>query len=73
MKKTKDKTESGPTFYQTPNGKFLPSVYASALGRYYFNGGSFDMPRQQMYMPLDVVNANGGPIYPQNPLLNKGL
>jgi hypothetical protein len=70
MKKKDDKTESGPTFYQTPNGKFLPSVYASALGRYYPYGGTFDMPRQQMYMPLDHVNANGGPIYPFNPLIN---
>jgi len=64
MKKKNDKTEAGPTFYRTPNGKFLPSVYASALGRYYPYGGTFDMPRQQMYMPLDHVNAEGGPIEP---------
>lgn len=68
MKKTKDKTESGPTFYQTPNGKFLPSVYASALGRYYPYGGTFDMPRQQMYMPLDHVNAGGGYLAPILPM-----
>ena len=73
MKKTKDKTESGPTFYQTPNGKFLPSVYASALGRYYPYGGTFDMPRQQMYMPLDHVNAKGGYLAPILPMhFNKG-
>jgi hypothetical protein len=68
MKKTKDKTESGPTFYQTPNGKFLPSVYASALGRYYPYGGTFDMPRQQMYMPLDHVTAKGGYLAPILPM-----
>ena len=68
MKKKDDKTEAGPTFYQTPNGKFLPSVYASALGRYYPYGGTFDMPRQQMYMPLDHVTAKGGYLAPILPM-----
>jgi hypothetical protein len=68
MKKTKDKTESGPTFYQTARGKLLPSVYASALGRYYPYGGTFDMPRQQMYMPLDHVTAKGGYLAPILPM-----
>ena len=49
MKKKDDKTESGPTFYQTPNGKFLPSVYASALGRYYPLGGKMGETSSQWY------------------------
>lgn len=87
---------------KTNHGKLLPSVYASALGNYYSNGGqfssayslpedsfkqggdnlhnsiyasslaqypalykyggSFDTPRQQMYMPLDNIERYGGSI-----------
>jgi hypothetical protein len=40
------------------------SVYASSPAQYpalYKYGGSFQLPRQQMYMPLDHVERYGGP------------
>jgi hypothetical protein len=36
--------DGGPLNDRTNNGKFLNSVYASALGNYYANGGQFTQP-----------------------------
>jgi len=58
MKKKDDKTESGPTFYRTPNGKFLPSVYASALGRYYPLGGKMGETSSQWYPTYSPITYN---------------
>lgn len=59
-----------PTPYSLPEDSFKQggrnlhnSVYASSLAQYpavYKYGGSFEMPRQQMYMPLDNVERYGG-------------
>lgn len=63
-----------PTPYSLPEDSFKQggnnlhnSIYASSNAQYpgiYKYGGSFDMPRQQMYMPLDNVERYGG--YQQN-------
>jgi hypothetical protein len=48
------------------------SIYASSMAQYpatYKYGGSFEMPRQQMYMPLDNVERYGGM---QNNMYRKG-
>lgn len=62
-----------PTPYSLPEDSFKQggnnlhnSVYASSMAQYpavYKYGGSFDMPRQQMYMPLDNVERYGGQMY----------
>lgn len=62
-----------PTPYSLPEDSFKQggdnlhnSVYASSMAQYpavYKYGGSFDMPRQQMYMPLDNVERYGGNMY----------
>jgi hypothetical protein len=59
-----------PTPYSLPEDSFKQggnnlhnSVYASSPAQYpavYKYGGSFEMPRQQMYMPLDNVERQGG-------------
>jgi hypothetical protein len=59
-----------PTPYSLPEDSFKQggnnlhnSVYASSMAQYpavYKYGGSFEMPRQQMYMPLDNVERYGG-------------
>ena len=61
-----------PTPYSLPEDSFKQggdnlhnSIYASSPAQYpavYKYGGSFDMPRQQMYMPLDNVERYGGSI-----------
>jgi len=59
-----------PRPYSLPEDSFMQggdnlhnSIYASSPAQYpapYKYGGTFDMPRQQMYMPLDHVARYGG-------------
>ncbi len=55
-----------------PNQKRKELGQLDLKGQTFKYGGSFDMPRQQMYMPLDNVERNGGPIKTSQLLRNGG-
>jgi hypothetical protein len=61
--------QGGPLYHEYPQINPDWKNHAGPMGQgltntqIYKYGGSFDMPRQQMYMPLDNVERMGGHIY----------